>query len=70
LSFFIENVGNEIIQLEIIDVLGQIILVEERKVQQGWNELDLSKKEVVNGTYFLQVSTENKRSIGKIVLAK
>jgi glucuronoarabinoxylan endo-1,4-beta-xylanase len=70
LSFFIENVGNEIIQLEIINVLGQIILVEERKVQQGWNELDLSKKEVVNGTYFLQVSTENKRSIGKIVLAK
>ena len=53
-----------------INLFFRRYLAEKKVIHQCWNELNLAKKEIPNGTYFLQISTKNERSIVKVVVEK
>ncbi len=68
ISYFSENSSS--VSLLLTNVLGKIVLNEERTINEGENELDLHVSSLPNGIYFLNLNNKGISQKRKIVIER
>ncbi|MBL7814723.1 MAG: T9SS type A sorting domain-containing protein [Saprospiraceae bacterium] len=69
LNFSFHNDRMEMMDIQIVNTVGQVLKSEPKTILAGENSLQISVKDLPNGTYFLKITTVERTSSRKFVIS-
>lgn len=71
LNFAFTSTGNETFEIVLVNMLGETVKrLDNISTSNGYNKLSLSVNDLSTGTYFYQLKSNNKTSVGKVIISK